>query len=608
VRFEANDRLLEILVGSNLYPGPDVCVRELVQNSWDAIQLRQASGDGGGGHIGVRYSPSGRFFEVEDDGIGMNEHDLRESFVSVGSNKIEALGLAEDPGEQVALFGIGVLSVFLVAESIEVTTRKVFETAGLRWRVEGLRDDRDPEPFARESIGTTIRVQIKDGVDFDPISVPEAVRKHVRHVPGVVVANVDTGESGPVADNWDIEGLIEVSHAPEDRPIRSGRLGFLASIIDVNPVLSNRITLCNGGFLVESPALDLLGPTPMGFGGEVDLHANSLDVVMARERFQRDNKWTDLGQQLLEVFERKSIEALESGFLANNGGLDSPEVRRCLFAWMWSLREPSVLPALRTIVRERIRTTVPFSLAVQKDASIQSVLARLPEPRLYYRRVSDPTHMTRHIDDEGLPINFNEEVQYGLRVGALRARHFAVVETSNLGITWQVHQQQPVSINVDEVEIIRLCLEDTNVQLLDIRDAPPTDLDFSGFERLPVLRQVLNVGGGELRLARVPESARRVVTDPSGTRYLNVDSPGVRRLLETLPAAVGNPLKRRLLRAYLGLETLSLTEARDSLLELLEEGNLDLMAQSQTSVLTQRGVRKAVERLLTEQERERESV
>jgi hypothetical protein len=93
-----------------------------------------------------------------------------------------------------------------------------------------------------------------------------------------------------------------------------------------------------------------------------------------------------------------------------------------------------------------------------------------------------------------------------------------------------------------------------------------------------------------------------VVTDPSGVRYLNVDHPRVRRLLSALPDAIANPLKRQLLRAYLGLETYSIMEARESLLGLLENGNLAALAQSETSVLTSRAVRRSIERLLAEQE------
>ena len=40
--FKANARLLRLLVGSSLYPTLDVCVRELLQNAWDAIELCRA--------------------------------------------------------------------------------------------------------------------------------------------------------------------------------------------------------------------------------------------------------------------------------------------------------------------------------------------------------------------------------------------------------------------------------------------------------------------------------------------------------------------------------------------------------------------------------------
>lgn len=89
-------------------------------------------------------------------------------------------------------------------------------------------------------------------------------------------------------------------------------MGFIKTLTDETPVVSNTITLCNGGFLVEAGATDLLQINPLGFGGEIDLHANALSVVMARERFQRDDKWAALGQELLGVFEERALEALSA--------------------------------------------------------------------------------------------------------------------------------------------------------------------------------------------------------------------------------------------------------------------------------------------------------
>lgn len=604
MRFHAHDRILEILVGSNLYPGPDVSIRELVQNAWDAIELRRAYGDGVGGRIVVRYSKSERYFEVEDDGIGMSEQDMEDSFLAVGSDKLEVLGAAGQAGEQVAIFGIGVLSVFLVARSLEVRTRKFSQEQGLRLRIEGLEDERDPETIPLDQIGTTIHVQVRDDAPFNVAEIPEAVRKYARHLTGIFIEDVDSGERTETQEAWDTEGLLDVSTLPDDGRAREGRLGFLRTLTEDTPVVSNRLTLCNVGFLVESGAIDLLQSNPMGFAGEVDLHAAALTVVMARERFQRDTKWADLGHGLLDAFEQRALEALDSGFLANGGGFDAPEVRRALSAWHWALREASILVDLKSAVQERILTTVPFPLAGRSgQTSLRAAVERLPAPRLYFRRVGSPAYMSRVIDDEGLPINLSEEIQYGIRVGALRARGFPVIETGVFNMTWQTPQQpQPVTYGVDEVQIVIDCLSATGVTVMDISQAPDEDLDFASYERLPVLRQILNIGGTQLRLARVPESERRVIVDPSGVRYLNVANPRIERLLKVLPEAISNPLKRRMLRVYLGLETFDLTEARNTLLSLLEEDNLDSMAQVHTSVLTQGATKRAIERLLSEQE------
>ena len=262
-----------------------------------------------------------------------------------------------------------------------------------------------------------------------------------------------------------------------------------------------------------------------------------------------------------------------------------------------------MLGDLRAAVRERILSTVPFQLADSSErVSLRDLLTRLPEPRLYYRAVGSPVYVSRQIDDEGLPINFNEEVGHTIRIGALRARGFEVVETGYLTFTWQVPQQpQPTTYQINEYQVIQDSLSGSGEAVIEVSQAPESDLNFDDFEKLPSLRRVLDVGGGQLRLASVPGSGRRVVADSSGVRYLNIEHPRVKRLLSALPDAVANPLKRRLLQVYLGLETLSLLEARDVLLDLLEDQNLTVIAQSETSVLTQRAVRRAIDRLLAEQ-------
>jgi HSP90 family molecular chaperone len=156
MKFEADPRLLELLVGSNLYPAPDVCVRELVQNAWDAVEWRRSLGDGGGGQIQVRFHASEGWFEVQDDGIGMDEQDIESSFLKVGRDKLEALG-APEAGEQVAFFGIGILSVFLVADMVDVSTKKRDAVRGVRISIKGLQSQIETAPDDGASVGTSVR-------------------------------------------------------------------------------------------------------------------------------------------------------------------------------------------------------------------------------------------------------------------------------------------------------------------------------------------------------------------------------------------------------------------------------------------------------------------
>jgi HSP90 family molecular chaperone len=55
MRFEAHPRLLELLVGSNLYPDTSVVLRELIQNAQDAIQWRSELDSAIAPSIAVRF-------------------------------------------------------------------------------------------------------------------------------------------------------------------------------------------------------------------------------------------------------------------------------------------------------------------------------------------------------------------------------------------------------------------------------------------------------------------------------------------------------------------------------------------------------------------------
>ncbi|MFF2660169.1 caspase family protein [Kitasatospora sp. NPDC058032] len=140
----ADDRIQELLMGEQLYGDPALAIRELYQNALDACRYRDARTQylrkqrpnlrKWSGRIGFvqGVDEDGRaYIECRDNGIGMGTRELREVFSHAGVRFAElpefideqaawrAAGIEFHPNSR---FGIGVLSYFMIADDIRVTT------------------------------------------------------------------------------------------------------------------------------------------------------------------------------------------------------------------------------------------------------------------------------------------------------------------------------------------------------------------------------------------------------------------------------------------------------------------------------------------------------
>jgi fido (protein-threonine AMPylation protein) len=129
--------LIENLGGSKLYGENNmlmVALRELIQNARDAIQARRMmDGRFEEGRITIRLKieDKTRWIEVEDDGIGMSLDCIKNNLLDFGSSywksnlaKYENPGLRSKRFKSIGKFGIGFYSVFMVAKSVEVISRR----------------------------------------------------------------------------------------------------------------------------------------------------------------------------------------------------------------------------------------------------------------------------------------------------------------------------------------------------------------------------------------------------------------------------------------------------------------------------------------------------
>lgn len=125
--------LVEIL-SHHLYRNERVYLRELVQNAHDAIQARAVLGHPVDGEIEIVPARGYEQLVVRDNGIGLTEDDMRSLLSIIGSTSKRS-DVAAVRRQFLGQFGIGLLSCFLVADSIEVISRsaRTPDAPTVRW-------------------------------------------------------------------------------------------------------------------------------------------------------------------------------------------------------------------------------------------------------------------------------------------------------------------------------------------------------------------------------------------------------------------------------------------------------------------------------------------
>ena len=159
------------LLAKHLYSEPDIFLRELIQNAHDAIVMRQAVDRDHAGRIDVDYDVGTSTIRVTDNGIGLDEADIRKFLAVIGAtNKREhrehviATG-RHHTNDVIGQFGIGMLSAFVVADCVTVDTLKLDTTQAFRWENHGS-DTCELYDSARRDLGTTVTVHVTPSYQF----------------------------------------------------------------------------------------------------------------------------------------------------------------------------------------------------------------------------------------------------------------------------------------------------------------------------------------------------------------------------------------------------------------------------------------------------------
>jgi molecular chaperone HtpG len=140
--------LLRLMVNS-VYSETDIFLRELISNAsdacdklrYEAIAKPELLTDGGALAIRIKPDAAAGTLAVYDTGIGMDRQELIDNLGTVARSGtrafIERLGEAKDGAGLIGQFGVGFYSAFMVADRIEVTSRRAGAAEAWVWTSSG---------------------------------------------------------------------------------------------------------------------------------------------------------------------------------------------------------------------------------------------------------------------------------------------------------------------------------------------------------------------------------------------------------------------------------------------------------------------------------------
>jgi molecular chaperone HtpG len=200
-------QLLQLIIHS-LYSHPEIFLRELVSNSSDALDKLRHLTLTDDAYKSLPFNPridleldeEKKTLTISDTGIGMNEEDLTSNLGTIArsgtKNFLSQLsGDAKKDSNLIGQFGVGFYSVFMVADKVEVVSRKAGEEQAWRWVSDG-KSGFDIEPAERSVAGTTLVIHFnEEGNQYaNSWRLQEIVKKYSNHIAFPIFLTYDKSE------------------------------------------------------------------------------------------------------------------------------------------------------------------------------------------------------------------------------------------------------------------------------------------------------------------------------------------------------------------------------------------------------------------------------
>jgi len=200
-------QLLQLIVHS-LYSHPEIFLRELISNSSDALDKLRHLTLVDDSYKSLPFDPridleldeQNKTLTISDTGIGMNEEDLVSHLGTIArsgtKNFLSQLsGDARKDSNLIGQFGVGFYSAFMVADKVEVVSRRAGEDKAWRWVSDG-KTGFEIEPAERAVAGTTVLLHFnEEGAQYaNSWRLQEIVKKYSNHIAFPIFLTYDKSE------------------------------------------------------------------------------------------------------------------------------------------------------------------------------------------------------------------------------------------------------------------------------------------------------------------------------------------------------------------------------------------------------------------------------
>lgn len=232
MEFQAEAKQLLDLMIHSVYSEKDVFLRELISNASDALDKlrlesllnKEEKIDTSDLHIFLETDTEKRTLTIRDNGVGMNRDEVVRLIGTIAKSgtkeflkNLENNKEKKDSEQLIGQFGVGFYSAFMVADKVELLTRRVGEEKAVLWSSSGDGQYTIAEAD-KDDVGTSITLHLKEADEEDGLhdytqdfQVKQLVKRYSDFI------------------SYPIKMEMEVTKYVEDKPVKEKEIQTLNS-------------------------------------------------------------------------------------------------------------------------------------------------------------------------------------------------------------------------------------------------------------------------------------------------------------------------------------------------------------------------------------------